>query len=119
MSKTFETEEQLIEFTKGIIGKSFKDIDKKKILQGNNKDKGRLGKVVETGFYGYDLNNRSEADFNKLGIELKVSGFKKLKTGSWSAKERITLMGINYMNIIHEEYNFSRLIFKNKKLLII
>jgi len=27
-------------------------------LQGNNNDKGRLGKVVETGFYGFDLNSR-------------------------------------------------------------
>ncbi|WP_255300080.1 hypothetical protein [Bacillus thuringiensis] len=65
----FETEEQLLEYTKGIIGKTFKEIDKKGILQqGNNNDKGRLGKVVETGFYGYELNNRPEADFSKLGI---------------------------------------------------
>lgn len=116
---TLETEEQLLEFTKGIIGKRFKEIDKKKILQGNNNDKGRLGKVVETGFYGYELNNRSEADFDELGIELKVSGFRKLKDGSWSAKERISLSMINYKNIINEEFEFSKVISKNQKLLII
>lgn len=119
MSINFKTKEQLLEFTSGIIGKSFKEIDKKNILQGNNNDKGRLGKVVETGFYGYELNNRSEADFDKLGIELKVSGFRRLKNGTWSAKERISLSMINYKNIIQEEYEFSRLISKNKKLLII
>lgn len=116
----FETEEQLLEYTKGIIGKTFKEIDKKGILQqGNNNDKGRLGKVVETGFYGYELNNRPEADFSKLGIELKVSGFNRLKDESWSAKERISLSRINYNNIIHEEYEFSKVISKNRKLLII
>ncbi|MGE8021507.1 Sau3AI family type II restriction endonuclease [Peribacillus frigoritolerans] len=115
----FETEEQLINYTRGIIGKSFKEIDMKRILQGNNNDKGRLGKVVETGFYGYELNNRSEADFDKLGIELKVSGFNELQDGSWSAKERISLSMINYKNIIHEEFEFSKLISKNRKLLII
>ncbi|EIT87265.1 LLAKR2I restriction enzyme [Fictibacillus macauensis ZFHKF-1] len=115
----FETEENLINYTKGIIGKTFKEIDKKGVLQGNNNDKGRLGKVVETGFYGYELNNRSEADFSKLGIELKVSGFKTIQDGSWSAKERLSLSMINYKNIIHEDYEFSKLISKNRKLLII
>ncbi|CAM4169416.1 Sau3AI family type II restriction endonuclease [Bacillus paramycoides] len=116
----FETEEQLLEYTKGIIGKTFKEIDKKGILQqGKNNDKGRLGKVVETGFYGYELNNHPEADFSKLGIELKVSGFNRLKDESWSAKERISLSRINYNNIIHEEYEFSKVISKNRKLLII
>ncbi|MBD8590403.1 DNA mismatch repair protein MutH [Peribacillus simplex] len=116
---TFETEEHLMNYTRGIIGKSFKEIDKKRILQGKNNDKGRLGKVVETGFYGYELNNRCEADFDELGIELKVSGFNKLQDGSWSAKERISLSMINYKKIIHEEFEFSKLISKNRKLLII
>lgn len=83
------------------------------------KIKGRLGKVVETGFYGYALNSRAEADFSDLGIELKVSGFNKLRDGSWSAKERISLSMIHYNSIINEEYEFSKLISKNRKLLII
>ncbi|WP_227496187.1 MutH/Sau3AI family endonuclease [Bacillus cereus] len=115
----FKTEEELVAFTEGIIGKSFKEIDTKGILQGNSNDKGILGKVVETGFYDYELNNSPEADFWELGIELKVSGFNKLRNGSWSAKERISLSMINYKNIIHEEYEFSKVVSKNKKLLII
>lgn len=119
MSMKFKTEEQLLAFTEGIIGKSFKEIDTKGILQGNSNDKGILGKVVETGFYDYELNNCPEADFGELGIELKVSGFNQLRNGSWSAKERISLSMINYKNIIHEEYEFSKVVSKNKKLLII
>lgn len=91
----FKTEEELLAFTEGIIGKSFKEIDTKGILQGNSNDKGILGKVVETGFYDYELNNCPEADFGELGIELKVSGFNKLRNGLWSAKERISLSMIN------------------------
>ena len=116
----FKTAEQLLEFTEEIKGKTFKEIDKKKhFLYGKKSDKGLLGKIVETGFYGYELNSRCEADFAELGIELKVSGFKKLKDGSWSAKERISLSSIYYKGIIHEEFEFSKFISKNRKLLII
>lgn len=116
---SFQTEEELLQYTKNIVGKSFKDIDKKGVLEGNRKDKGRLGKVVETGFYGYELNNRPEADFGELGIELKVSGFKTLKNGSWSPKERISLSMINFKDIVNEDFEFSNVVSKNKKLLII
>lgn len=115
----FETEKQLMEFTQGIVGKSFEEIDKKEILKKKTKDKGKLGKIVETGFYGYELNNLCQADFNELGIELKVSGFTKLQDGSWSAKERISLSMINFKGIVHEEFEYSKLISKNRKLLII
>ena len=115
----FQTEEQLIEYTKGIVDKTFKEIDTDNILSESSNDKGILGKVVETGFYGYETNTRAEADFAKLGIELKVSGFTTLQDGTWSAKERLSLSSINYKKIIHEEYEFSKLISKNRKLLII
>ncbi|WP_179885038.1 hypothetical protein [Bacillus cereus] len=36
----FKTEEELLAFTEGIIGKSFKEIDTKGILQENSNDKG-------------------------------------------------------------------------------
>ncbi|SDO74218.1 Sau3AI family type II restriction endonuclease [Halobacillus sp. SY10] len=115
----FETEGMLLEYTEGIVGRTFREIDKTGILEGKNSDKGRLGKAVEEGFYGYELNSNPEADFDNLGIELKVSGFNRLKDGSWSAKERLSLSMINYNEIIHEEFEFSKLIAKNKKILII
>ncbi|MCR8743904.1 Sau3AI family type II restriction endonuclease [Romboutsia lituseburensis] len=115
----FKTEEELLNFTKNIIGKKFIDIDTQKLLATNKKDKGILGKVVETGFYGYELNSNPEADFGELGIELKVSGFKTNKNSTISAKERLVLSMIDYSEIIDEEFEFSKLIFKNKKILII
>ena len=115
----FKTQEELLNFTKDILGKKFKEIDKQNLLATKKKDKGILGKVVETGFYGYELNSNPEADFAELGIELKVAGFKKNKNDTISAKERLVLSKIDYCKMIEEEFEFSKLLFKNKKLLIV
>lgn len=115
----FNTEEELIHFTKSIIGKKFGDIDKLELLKKNTGDKGILGKVVETGFYGYPLNNDCKADFDSLGIELKVTGFIKNKNGSLAAKERMSLSQINFTSIINDTFEFSKFLYKNKKILII
>lgn len=114
----FRSERELLSFTKNIIGKSFAEIDKYGLLN-NKRDKGRFGKTVETGFYGYPTNNDAQADFYNLGIELKVAGFKRNINGSISSKERISLGMIDYCEIIYEDFEFSKLVFKNQKILIL
>ena len=115
----FDSIKELLEYTKGIKGKTFKDFDINNVLTDNIKDKGILGKIIETGFYKYPNNNKAEADFADLGVELKVSGYVKNKNGTISAKERLVLGKIDYNAIIHEDFNFSHLVFKSKKILII
>jgi len=115
----FNTIDELLEYTKQIRGKSFKDFDVNQILTSNPKDKGNLGKIIETGFYKYPNNNKAEADFANLGVELKVSGYVRNKNGTVSAKERLVLGKIDYNSIVNEEFNFSHLLFKSKKILII
>lgn len=115
----FETIDELLQYTKQIKGKKFKDFDKEGKLDDISRDKGILGKIIETGFYNYPNNNKAEADFNNLGVELKVSGFIKNKNGTISAKERLVLGKIDYNQIINEEFDYSKLLFKNKKILII
>lgn len=115
----FQSIEELLKKTKEILGKNFGEIDKQGLLQTKTQDKGILGKVVETGFYGYPLNNLAQADFEYIGVELKVSGFKTLKKARWSAKERISLSQINYNSIVHEPFEFSSVITKNRKLLFV
>ena len=115
----FNTVEELLNYTKKIIGKTFRELDVDNKLETGLIDKGILGKIVETGFYNYPNNNIAESDFNELGVELKVTGYIKNKNGTISAKERLVLSKINYNDIINEEFNFSKLIFKNKKILII
>lgn len=118
----FNNIEELLKYTDNIKGKTFKEIDSEHLLD-NNKNlkrrKGVLGQVVETGFYKYPINNDPHADFDEIGVELKVSGYKISKTGKISAKERISLSKIDYNSIINEEFNYSKLILKNSKILII
>jgi DNA mismatch repair protein MutH len=114
----FRSVDELITYTKGIVGKRFGELDKYNLLEKKG-DKGVLGKIVETGFYGYPLNNDAKADFDNLCIELKVAGFKEKRDKTLVAKERLVLSKIDYMEIIHESYEFSKLLFKNKRLLII
>ncbi|MBU3093390.1 hypothetical protein KPL35_15085 [Clostridium sp. CF011] len=115
----FKTEKALLDYTKNIIGKTFKELDILNLLSKGIKDKGVLGKIVETGFYRYPLNNNAKADFPDLGIELKVTGFVRNKNKTLSAKERLSLSKIDYFEIINENFEFSKLISKNRKLLVI
>ena len=61
------------------------------------KSKGQYGNYIEKYFYGYQPNSDSAADFDKIGVELKVTPFKVNKNGTISAKERLVLTIINYM----------------------
>ena len=117
----FNSKKELLEYAKKIKGKTFKEIDTENLLENANlkRQKGILGQVVETGFYKYPLNNTSMADFENLGIELKVSGYVKNKNGSIRAKERLVLSKINYNDIIHETYESSHLLGKCKEMLIL
>lgn len=115
----FSTEDELLKYTKQIIGKTFRELDIGNQIEVHENDKGILGKIIETGFYHYPNNTAAVADFEKLGIELKVSGYVRNKSGTISAKERLVLGMINYNDIINENFDFSKLLFKNKKILII
>ena len=97
----FKTEQELLEYTSSIKGKTFKEIDSENLLTpaSLNRQKGLLGHVVETGFYKYPINSDSKADFEELDIELKVTGYVKNKNGSLRAKERLVLSKINYNEI--------------------
>lgn len=115
----FSTIDELLKYTEQIKGKTFSDFDTSNQLANGLNDKGVLGKIIETGFYKYENNNKASADFDNLGVELKITGYIKNKNGTISAKERMVLSKINYEDIIHEEFKFSKLLFKNKKILII
>lgn len=114
----FKSIDELLMHTESFIGKTFSEIDTLGLLKKDNKDKGIFGKVVETGGFGYELNSDPTADFEELGIELKVTGYVRNSKG-YRAKERLSLSMIDYEKIIFEEYNFSKLLFKNKRLLMI
>ena len=118
----FDTIEELLHYTEAIKGKTFNEIDSEHLLENTTNlkgNKGVLGQVVETGFYKYPINTDPRADFDKIGVELKVTGYKKNKKGKKSAKERVSLSKIDFNKIVNEEYEYSKLIYKNKKILFI
>ena len=118
----FNSIQELLDYTNKIVGKTFYEIDTKGLLDNTTnlkRNKGILGHVVETGFYGYEINSNPQADFDEIGVELKVTGYKKNKKGKKSAKERVSLSKIDFNKIVDEDYEFSKLIYKNKKILFI
>ena len=101
--------------SKSAIGKSIEDIIKED--DGTVKDdeihKGGIGQLVEKHLFGIQNNNDSEPDFMPAGIELKVTPYKKLKNGKLSAKERLVLNIINYMDEWKNDFRNSHFWFKN------
>ena len=121
MTKNY-TEQEIQVLAKSTIGKSFSEIEK---MFSKNKEynieektnyvmedtspyankkqkenKAYFGHTFETNVYDYDINSTSAPDFEKAGIELKVTPYKRNKNNTLSAKERLVLNIINYM----EEY---------------
>ena len=78
--KSFNSITELLNYTEKIKGKKFKEFDKDNILNVMSlRDKGILGKLIETEFYKYPNNSNAKADFDNLGVELKVTAFKRNK----------------------------------------
>lgn len=85
----------------------------------NKKNKGSFGSTVETYYFMLQPNNASEADFKKAGLELKTTPLKRNKNGSLSAKERLVLGMIDYMQVVNETFETSHLIEKAEDILLI
>ncbi len=120
MSIKFKKESELAEFTKTLIGKKAKAIYNPERLGNYLKNKGLMGQIVERDFFGYELNNKSLPDFEEIGVELKVSPLKKMKSKKLTPKERIKITIVNHEDILnHEDIKESKTWSKLRKLLII
>lgn len=109
------SKESIIQYALNLKEKTFKDVllndpnitDEDRALlfeyYNNPKSKGSLGQLIEKHFFFYDINSKSEADFNEAGVELKVTPYTKKANGDLRAKERLVLTIINYMKDYEEE----------------
>lgn len=140
MAKNY-TEQEIQVLAKSTIGKSFSEIEKtfsknkeydieettSYVMEdtapyGNKKkkeNKAYFGHTFETNVYDYDINSTSAPDFEKAGIELKVTPYKRNKNNTLSAKERLVLNIINYMEEYKNTFYTSHFWYKNNKLQII
>lgn len=130
-----ETDPASIErYAQKLIGKTFLDIcnedkvENSKVVREaidyeinheNRNRKGGLGEIVEERFFHYPCNNDSSPDFEKAGVELKVTPYKINKNGSYSAKERLIITMIDYNKVVDEKFEDSHLWQKARLILII
>lgn len=121
-------------YAQQLIGKTFADVCKEDDIQQanvvreavdydikheNKKRKGGLGQIIEERFFHYQCNSDSRPDFDKAGVELKVTPYKINKNGSLVAKERLIITMIDYFSVVEETFESSHLWNKARLILLI
>jgi len=119
----YDTLEELLQYASKAENKTFKEVIEEAKGYDYNIDqisykKGFFGHVVEECLFDYLPNPRPEPDFPELGVELKVTPIRRNKNGTISAKERLVLNIINYVEELSKTYETSTFTKKNKNLLI-
>ena len=128
MTKIYTTKDGVLKEARKILGRSLRsimsddvvDIEEieQRLLKYGSRRKGLLGELVEEFVFGLDVNNRAEADFNIAGVELKTNPLKEHTIKTYVSKERLVFSMINYDNIIHESWETSSFLNKNKVILL-
>ena len=85
----------------------------------NKKRKGGLGELIEERYFHYPANNDARPDFEKAGVELKVTPYKINKNGSISAKERLILTRAISESVVNEDFKNSHMWKKSRLILLI
>jgi DNA mismatch repair protein MutH len=109
----------VIEYTKRLIGKTLRQLCEDEISRHQFGGKGNFGQLLEKYYFLYENNSKPEADFKEIGLELKSSPLKQLKSNGFRSKERLVLNIINYNELINQEFYTSEFWSKNKGLLLV
>ena len=127
MTKKY-TEEEITILAQSAIGKTFGELQDMnvKTIKSDDYDeeeekfnKAFFGHIFENDVYKYGSNSISAPDFEDAGIELKVTPYKRNKDNTLSAKERLVLNIINYMEEYKNTFFNSHFWYKNNKIQII
>ncbi|SDL90848.1 DNA mismatch repair protein MutH [Kandleria vitulina] len=113
----YKSIEDVIEKAKQALNVPFKKFDKHNRLL--TKSKGNIGNIVEEGIFGYHINSDQRPDFPHLGLELKVTPYKYTKKKQISAKERLVLTMIDYMEDYKVPFRESNCMHKLNKILML
>lgn len=121
-------------YAKKLIGKTFRNVEEQHEIEtlksgnhlreqtvhyGESSRKGGLGNLIEDIYFQLGTNNLSQPDFGDVGLELKVTPYKINKNKTISAKERLVLSMINFMEIVDETFFESNLWSKLENILLI
>jgi len=108
----------IVAYSELLTGKSLDDVVTLPGNVENLKNKGDLGRLVETHFFEIAPSNQ-QIDFPEAGLELKVTGLLAKSDGSFSAKERLVLGMINFHALIEEDWETSYVYIKCQLMLIL
>ena len=111
--------ESIVEYAGNLVGHTLREKTSAPELQSPKRRRGSFGNALEEYYFRYSPNSESAPDFPDAGLELKSTPVKHNKSGELVAKERLVLMQINYMTVVHETFETSHLLKKAKKILLI
>lgn len=135
----------ILEYARKMIGKTFNDLldeydkspyksydefknvkngsfyikEDSSIYSAKPKAKGELGNFIEQFYFGYSPNGEQGADFDKAHVELKQTPIDILKSGKYSAGERLVITMISYRDPVEEDFYKSHLWDKIRLILLI
>lgn len=96
------------------------ELDEKVNYYNNPKAKGGVGNLLEEHYFFYKPNSDSVPDFDKVGMELKVTPYEKISKGlRVRAGERLVITMIPFDKPIEKEFKGSHLESKLKLILLI
>ena len=99
----YKTKEAVHNRAKEAVGKTLKELNNGAPV---NQYKNSVGDAFEA-WFGKIKDSDSKPDMEEAGVELKATPFKKLKSGKYSAKERLVLNIINYEKVAEEQFEES------------
>lgn len=111
--------ESILSYAKRLEGTTLRDACEIDDIEDPHARRGSFGNAVERYYFHYQINSDAEPDFKAVETELKTTPLKLKKNGSYSAKERLVISMINYMNVVDETWETSSLQKKLHKLLLI
>lgn len=111
--------ESIVEYAGNLVGHTLREKTRAPEFQSPKQRRGSFGNALEEYYFRYSLNSESAPDFPEVGLELKSTPVKQTRSGELVAKERLVLMQINYMTVVHETFESSHLLKKARKILLV
>ena len=111
----FTNDEDLLAYAKKIEGLRISDLGKvvnRMDLIHRKHTKGLVAQLIEKEYFKIPTNSSEAPDFENLGIELKVSPLKLVKSTGWyNIKERNVIKMVDYFNVLdNKNWKDSKLI---------
>ncbi|KXB62566.1 Sau3AI family type II restriction endonuclease [Olsenella sp. DNF00959] len=111
--------ESIIEYAVRLEGHTLREFIGLQSIDDPHKRRGAFGDALEKDYFNLELNSNPNPDFEEVGLELKSTPLRRNSKGKLSAKERLTVGQINYMDIVNERFETSHFLKKINDVLIV